>query len=149
MKSGVYNHTKVQPHSVDQFSCLRNTCTGQSERRSPPAPIRTPEWSSCLSGQMRILFTQPRATPEHECHLVISFIRLNFSEYIFPPHLSTFGRRAILFWGIETWQGTVPRPNRIFINAKKRFKKGVLTGFLIKTNVCSTCYIYTPTWKKT
>ncbi len=52
--------------------------SGQSECRVPPAPIRTPERSSCLGGQMRILFTQLRVTPEHERHLVTSLRRLYF-----------------------------------------------------------------------
>ncbi len=58
---------------------------GQSERRVPPAPIRTPDWSSRLSGQRRILFTQSRGTPEHERHLVMPSRRLYFPQYIFPP----------------------------------------------------------------
>ncbi len=47
-------------------------------RRSPLSPIRTSEWSSRLSGQRQIRFTQPRATPEHERHLVVMLIRLYF-----------------------------------------------------------------------
>ncbi len=85
--------------SVLVLTLLDNTRTGQSERRVPPAPIRTPEWSSRLSSQRRILFTQPHGTPEQERHLLISFGRLFFSLMHFPPHLSTFGHRAILIWG--------------------------------------------------
>ncbi len=62
-------------------------------------PIRTPEWSSCLSDQRRILCTQPRGTIEHERQLVPPLRRLYFTKYIFPPHLSVFGHRAILIWG--------------------------------------------------
>ncbi len=62
-------------------------------------PIRTPEWSSRLSDQKRILFTQPRCTPEHERQLVTPFKRLYCPYYIFLPHLSVFGHRAILIWG--------------------------------------------------
>ncbi len=62
-------------------------------------PIRTPEWSSRLSGQSRILFTQSRGTPEHERHHGKSFRMLYFPEFILPPHLSVFGHRAILVWG--------------------------------------------------
>ncbi len=66
-------------------------------------PIRTPEWSSRLGGQGRVLFTQPCCTPEHERHLVISFKGPFFTLYIFPPQLSVFGHRSILIWGIETY----------------------------------------------
>ncbi len=55
---------------------------GQSEHRVPLAPIRTPDWPSRLSGLSRILFTQPRGTPEQERHLVISFIMLYFTAFI-------------------------------------------------------------------
>ncbi len=65
--------------SILVLTSLANTCAGQSERRSPPAPIRTPEWSSRLSDQRRILFTQPRGTPEQERQLVISCLRMYFS----------------------------------------------------------------------
>ncbi len=85
--------------AIDRLSCLANTRTGQSGRRVPPVPIRTPEWSSRLSGQRRILFTQPCVTPEHERHLVISFRRLYFPWFIFSPHLTVFGKRAILIGG--------------------------------------------------
>ncbi len=40
--------------------CLRARDPGQSGRCAPPAPIRTPERSSRLGGQKRILFTRPR-----------------------------------------------------------------------------------------
>ncbi len=33
------------------LTSLANTRAGQSERRVPPVPIRTPEWPSRLSGQ--------------------------------------------------------------------------------------------------
>ncbi len=55
--------------------------------------------SGRLSGQRRILFTQPRGTPEHEHRLWVSFSKLYFPWYIFPPHLSAFAHRAILIWG--------------------------------------------------
>ncbi len=77
----------------------------QSQRRVSTAPIRSPEQSSRLNGQRRILGTQPRATPEHERHFVRSLRRLYFPQYIFPPRLSVFGHRAILIWGIETCLG--------------------------------------------
>ncbi len=105
--------------SILILTSLANTCTDQSERRSPPEPIRTPEWSSCLSSRRRILFTQPLGTPEHERHCWISFLRLFFLLYFFPPHLSAFGHCAILIWGIETWLGAVPRTNRILTEVKK------------------------------
>ncbi len=46
------------------YRLLLAACTrsGQLERRAPPTPIRTPERSSHLGGQMRGLFTQPRVT---------------------------------------------------------------------------------------
>ncbi len=75
-------------------------------------PIRTPDWPSRLSGQRRILGTQPRGTSEHEHRLLISFRRLYFPYYVFPPHLSAFDHRAILIWGIGTWLGVVRRTNR-------------------------------------
>ncbi len=88
---------------------------GQSERHSPPAPIRTPEWSSRLSGKRQILYTQPRGTPEHERHLAISFRRLYFPYYIFPPHLSVFDHRAILIWGDRDMAGgcSLNKPNTL------------------------------------
>ncbi len=86
---------------------------GQSERRGPPAPIRTPEWSSRLSGQRRILFTQVRGTPKHERHLLISLRRLYYPLLIFSHHLSAFGHRAILIWGDRDMTGVVRRANRI------------------------------------
>ncbi len=55
--------------SILVITSLANTRAGQSERRIPPVPITTPEWSSRLSGQRRILFTQPRGTPELGRHL--------------------------------------------------------------------------------
>ncbi len=94
------------------LTSLANTSAGQSERPVVPAPIRTPEWSSGLSGKRRILFTQLRGRPDHERHLVISFRRLYF-HYIFPPYLSVFGLRTILIWGIETWLGAIPRTHQI------------------------------------
>ncbi len=60
------SHTGYQSSLV--LSSLTDRRAGQSERRVPPAPIRTPEWPSRLSGQMRILYTQPRGTSEHERH---------------------------------------------------------------------------------
>ncbi len=71
----------------------------QPERGVPLEPIRTPEWASRLSGQRRIRFTHPRSTPEQERHLVISFRRPYFPQYIFSPHLSVLGHWAILIWG--------------------------------------------------
>ncbi len=50
--------------SILVLTSLANTRAGQSECRYPPAPIRTPEWTSRLSGQRRILFTQPCGTPK-------------------------------------------------------------------------------------
>ncbi len=67
--------------SIFVLTSLANTCTGQSERRSPPAPIRTPEWSSRISGQLRILFTEPPSNNNQKAvfspiHFPASFIRL-------------------------------------------------------------------------
>ncbi len=73
---------------------------GQSERLVPPAPIRAPEWSSRLSGQRQILFTQPCGMPEHKRHHGKSFRRLYFPWYVIPPDLSAFGHRAILIGAI-------------------------------------------------
>ncbi len=94
--------------SILVLTSLANMRADQSQRRVPPAP----EWPSHLSGQRRILFTQPRSTLEDERYLWISFLRLYFPVCIFPPHLSAF-HRAILIWGIETWLGAVPRTNRM------------------------------------
>ncbi len=80
----------------------------QHERCVPPAPIRMPEWPSRLSGQRRILFTQPRGTPEHKHRLLTPFSRLYFTYYIFPPHLSGFGHRATLIWGDWDMAGGYP-----------------------------------------
>ncbi len=63
---------------------LDNTCAGQSEPRFPPTPIGTPEWSSRLIGQRRILHTQPRGTPEHERQLQTPFRRLYLPQIHFP-----------------------------------------------------------------
>ncbi len=94
--------------SVLVLTSLANTRAGQSELRDPPAPIRTPEWSSRLSGQKRILRTQP----EHEGQLVILFRWLHFPLYISPPLTSAFGHRVNLIWGTETWLAAVRRTNR-------------------------------------
>ncbi len=85
--------------SIFVLTSLANTRAGQSKRCVPPTPIRTPEWSSRLSGQRRILFTQPRGTTEHERQLVISFRGLYFPKCICPPRLSIVGHRANLIWG--------------------------------------------------
>ncbi len=81
--------------SIIVLTSLACTHPGQSEHRTPPAPIRTPEWSAHLVGQRRIRFTPPRGTSDHERHLVILFRRLYFPKHIFPPYLSVFGHRAI------------------------------------------------------
>ncbi len=47
----------VDCRSILVLTSLANTRAGQSEGRIPPAPFRTPEWSSHLSGQRRILYT--------------------------------------------------------------------------------------------
>ncbi len=65
-----YSHNIVGV-AFTKLMSLANTRAGQSERRSPPAPIPTPELSSRLSSHRRILFTQPRGTPEHQCHPII------------------------------------------------------------------------------
>ncbi len=64
-------HTKMSQLSVSGrlplHKCYRSLLTlmpksytrsGQSERRTPPAPIKTPEWSSRLGGQRRIQVIQ-------------------------------------------------------------------------------------------
>ncbi len=53
--------SRVGYRSILVLTSLANTRAVQSERRIPPAPIRAPECSSRLSGQRRILGTQPRA----------------------------------------------------------------------------------------
>ncbi len=68
--------------SILVLTLLANMHAGLSERRVPPAPIKTPEWSSRLSGQRRILFTQPRDATQHECQLVIPLRRQYFPLYI-------------------------------------------------------------------
>ncbi len=67
---------------------LAYTRAGQSERGVPPAPIRTSEWSSRLGGQKRILYTQPRGTPEHERLFVLPFSSLYFFVIHFPVSLN-------------------------------------------------------------
>ncbi len=81
------------------LTSLANTRAGQSGCRAPPAPIRTPEWSSRLSGQRRILFTQPLGTTGYERRLLPPLRKLYYTLYIFPPHLSAFGHRAIFDLG--------------------------------------------------
>ncbi len=62
--------TSHRIHAIVACLCTRAIdCSwhvGQSERRVLPAPIRMRELSSHLSGQMWILFIQPRVTPEHK-----------------------------------------------------------------------------------
>ncbi len=41
--------------------------------------------------------TAPRVTPEHERHLIASFKRPYFSNYIFPSHQAVFGRRVMSY----------------------------------------------------
>ncbi len=65
--------------SILMLTSLANTRGGQSERHVSPAPIRTPEWSSRLSGNRRIPFTQTHNTPEQKA--VFSLIH-------FPVYLS-------------------------------------------------------------
>ncbi len=80
--------------SILVLTSLANTRAGQSGRRLPSAPIRTPEWSSRLSGQRRILFTQPRGTPEHERHLGIKCPNTFFRLIYLPScHLDLGGSR--------------------------------------------------------
>ncbi len=92
----IFHSLRTGYQSILVLTVFENTRAGQPERRLPPAPIRTLEWSSRLSGQRRTLITQPRSTTEHERQLVTPYRRLNFTKYIYPPHLSIFGHRAIL-----------------------------------------------------
>ncbi len=64
--------------SILLLTTLANSHTGQSGRRVPTAPVRTPEWSSRLSGQRRFLFPQPPGTSEYGHPLLISFRMLYF-----------------------------------------------------------------------
>ncbi len=64
--------------SILELTSLSYTRAGKSERRVPPAPIRTPERSSRLSDQRRILSTQPRVMPEHERQHITPFRSLCF-----------------------------------------------------------------------
>ncbi len=104
-------------------------------------PIRTPDWSSCLGGQRRILVTQPRGTPEHERHLLISFRRLYCPLYIFPPHLFVFGYRAILIWGDRDMAGgcshTKPLLTGLFLMEPNNFPYNLfLSGFFNYFSFC-------------
>ncbi len=74
---------------------LAKTRADESELRVPCAPIRTPEWSSRLSGHRRILFTQPHGMPEHERHIEGCILPYTFSHLIYPS-LATV---PFLFWG--------------------------------------------------
>ncbi len=69
-------------------------------RKARPTCANQGVWALVtFCGQRRILFTQSRGTLEHERQPIICFRRLYFPLYIFPPHLSVFGHRAILIWG--------------------------------------------------
>ncbi len=71
------------------YTPTAHTRSGQSERHVPLTPIRTPERLSHLGGQIRIVGTEPRATPKHELaslqHRSESCIFPNtFSHIIYP-----------------------------------------------------------------
>ncbi len=63
---------------------VRTRALGQSDRRVPPVPIRTPERSSRLSVR-NVTYT----------HIAVRHALTR----IFPPHLSACSYRAILIWG--------------------------------------------------
>ncbi len=100
--------------SILGVTSLTNTRVGQSERRIPPAPIRTPEWSKANSIHTAAWHNWTR-TPARNIvqktvfsliHLPASFIRL------WPSCHFDLGE-------IETWLGAVPRANRlltVFLN---------------------------------
>ncbi len=67
----------------------RACALGQSERPVPPVPISTPEWLSCLGGQMRLL-TQICVHHERTTHKVV------FHRLYFLSHYSVFGQRVFL-----------------------------------------------------
>ncbi len=75
---------------------VKTRALGQSGRRIPPAPIRTPERSSRQGGQMRILFTQPRGT-----HLTRTLSRNIVQKAVF--FLIHFPLSLIRLW--PSWGG--------------------------------------------
>ncbi len=66
------------------------TRSGQSERRVPSAPIRTPELSARLGDQRRILDTQLRVITEHKRQLWTSLRRLYFLNTLSRLNNSSF-----------------------------------------------------------
>ncbi len=91
------------------------TRSGQSERCIPPAPIRTPEWSSRLR---RIIFIQPRGTPEYErlsqhglegCIFPNTFPRLAYPSMAIVP---------FVFRGLRHGLGVVHRTDFTPSNAR-------------------------------
>ncbi len=80
--TNIIKNSVLQLISIDSRPYVSGLCAraGQSERHAPPAPIRTPEWSSRLSVQRLILFTQPRVKPVFfVTHLPTSLI------WLWPP----------------------------------------------------------------
>ncbi len=75
---------------IDRSSCERQrpvTRSGQSERHDSIAPIKTPKSQSRIRGQVRILNTQQRVTPELEHRVVMFHRRLYFFLYNFLASL--------------------------------------------------------------
>ncbi len=106
MRAAAYPYTRAidrsshaSYRSILVLTLLAYTRSGLSERRVPPAPIRAPEWSSRLSGQRLILFTQSPVMPE--LRLEVCILPNTFSRLIYP-FLATVPFR---FGGIETRLG--------------------------------------------
>ncbi len=75
----VCHYSYADNRSILVLTSSANTRVGLSERRVPTSPIRTPEWSSHLSVQRQILFTQSRGTTEHERQLFRMLYKMLFN----------------------------------------------------------------------
>ncbi len=94
--------------SILVLKSLANTPAGQSDRRFPPAPIRTRERLSRTGGQRRILFNWTRTPVRNTVQkAVFSLLQRPVSFIRYWPNGT--------FWvgGIETWLGVVRKTNRI------------------------------------
>ncbi len=80
----------------------------QSEFHVPAAPITTRNVSSRRSGQKRILFTQPRGTPEHARLTKHHAQGCTICNTSFCPHF-VFGQRAINLKNINSWGAPIIR----------------------------------------
>ncbi len=132
----IYRSSLAVYRSILVLASLANTRAGQSERRVPPAPIRTPELSSRLSGQkansihIAAWHNWARTPPPNIVRFPNAFSCLIYPSLAIAP-----------FWfgGIETWLGAVRRTTlnltviAIFLGANSHI---LSTGIFSQQCIC-------------